>query len=655
MNNIRKACLCWAMSLMPALAADWPPVLPEVWAMKEDPAKGIKDAVILENRTLLKNTSLERIIRLRILSEAGRKAVELDAFSDACYDFDGRTVCPDGKVLKFDKRQDFSKETVKVGSLSEKRTIAIPPGVNANCVVELRWSESLGQSYVGRHPLPERMGYATQFMFGASYLTLLETVEISIPFPWNLVAQSGQTQKLEEVKRSGFRVYSAQNLPAVEHPPFSLDVLQDRPVVSIFMQPKLLSSRIKASPQDYWNGVGRVLWKDGFESADLRKGRHYEALRAKLVAGIPTKEPLALASALVSALEKEIVNLSHLTFEEMANRPEDQKQLEITDLGELCRGKAASGWGMTLLFYHMLKDSGLQPKLALLADREVQLFQAQVYNPWQATHVAVVVEEPGKGAQLYDLSQRFGAPGLIHPSFQGVQGMLVDPKNDWSGHPFAVPIQPANFNQKRYEYSLDLGEEERFKVNAQFSGFPELEERRRFDKDEPKERDRNLKEGFEHRLKGTTILRSEVQNPNDPAVNVAWFVEGQREAEESRVRHIDPFPGLTYPVSIPDAMPTERGLPIVMPYLQVQLAPSTFKIPKGYRAQLGQPSHQKNSFGSVAWVAELKKQGQDDQVTVVMKVTVDTMFAPPTAYEELKTYLNWIQEAFKRTVVLEKA
>jgi hypothetical protein len=424
--------------------------------------------------------------------------------------------------------------------------------------------------------------------------------------------------------------------------------------MSVFYQPEVTARRVRDGQKAYWDAAGRLLWKEDFESG-IRKGRHYEALRARVSQGISTREPQLRASRLLSALEKEIVNVAHLTQGERSRWPKDQKTPSSKDLGEICEVKAASGWGMVVLFYNLLKDEGLQPKIAFLADREVRLFRPGMFNPWQAMHAVVAVEEPGKGMLYLDPSQRFAAPGLVHPDFQGVQGLLLDPKTDWSAQPFTVPIQPAAFNKRHFDYLLEIGEEEdRFKVNARFSGFPELAERRRYDEDEQLERNRKLKERFEKDIKGATIQKVEVRNAENPAENVSWVVEGQMERESGRLRHVIPFPGLTYPMYIPDAMPKERSLAIVMPYLQTQSATSTFRIPKGYRVNSGSPTLQRNTFGSVNWNAEVKQQGEDSVAVVTLKVTVDTMFAGPEAYEELKMYLGWISETFRRTLILEK-
>lgn len=126
------------------------------------------------------------------------------------------------------------------------------------------------------------------------------------------------------------------------------------------------------------------------------------------------------------------------------------------------------------------------------------------------------------------------------------------------------------------------------------------------------------------------------------------------ETEGGRQRQVFPFPGLQYPVNIPGSFPKERILPIVMPYLQIQTARCSFKIPKGYKVNPGNPFKESNTFGTVLWSTQIENQGDDQVAVITLKVSVDTMFAAPAAYDELKTFLGWVSEAFKRTLILEK-
>jgi len=645
-------CLLLAVSLVSVARGEkWAPIPPEVWALKEDPSKGIKDAIVLENRTRFTFYDMERTLRVRVLSEAGRKALELPEFSEDCHDFSGRTVYPDEKILAFDKSQDFHRETYEVGDYSIKTTMVIPPGVTRDCVVELRWQEST--AFKAGSPLPARMGYQTVLPFGSAYQTLLQTVELCPKYEWAYSMIPGKTIKMEVAEKSGFKIMSVRNIPPIATPPYSLSVSMDRPVFMTYFQfgDPLLTA---GSGGAYWTAVAKGILISQIELG-IRKKRNYQQLKEKLFQQIEVKTPHLVAIRLATLLEKEILNISRMTHEEYARFPKDLKSAEVTDLESACEKKIASEEGLLVLYYHLLADAGYKPKIALLVDRERGLFRPDIRNPWQARDEMIAVEEPEKGLALVDPSLRFAQPGMILPNYQGLQGLLVDPKAEWATQVFQVPVQSPQFNQKRYEYALTVGEEgDRFLVKAQFCGYPEYSERRSYMMDEPAEQNRKLKERFEKQIKGGVITQAEVLDATDPTKNITWTAEGILERESSRQRKVEPFPGLPSPLDIPDSFPKERTLPIVMPYLQVQSFQSTFRIPKGYRLNECPPFDQKNTFGHVIWGVSTKAEGADTIATVSLKISVEGMFAAPSAYEDLKTYLGWVSETSRRIVVLEK-
>ncbi len=81
-----------------ARGESWPALPPEVWTLKEDPAKGIKGALILEERIHFERFGVTYSYRILVLNEAGRSAAEFTAFPSSMRDFKGRTVFPDGRV-----------------------------------------------------------------------------------------------------------------------------------------------------------------------------------------------------------------------------------------------------------------------------------------------------------------------------------------------------------------------------------------------------------------------------------------------------------------------------------------------------------------------------------------------------------------------------
>lgn len=111
---MKRRNLIHLLALAVPLCADstWAKIPPEVWAMKEDPAKGINGAVVLEDHIILRNTLTEYVYRVRILSEKGRRAAHLPAFSKYAYNIEGHTIYPDGHEVSFNKDKDFAPSEI---------------------------------------------------------------------------------------------------------------------------------------------------------------------------------------------------------------------------------------------------------------------------------------------------------------------------------------------------------------------------------------------------------------------------------------------------------------------------------------------------------------------------------------------------------------
>jgi hypothetical protein len=112
--------------------------------MKEDPAHGIKGAVVLENRWVFTGIGIRRVLRIRILSGHGMEAAELDPFLPEAKGIEGRTVQPDGNATLFSSREEFISKTRTWGHPGRTRPILVPPGLTGDCLVELTWSGRRG-------------------------------------------------------------------------------------------------------------------------------------------------------------------------------------------------------------------------------------------------------------------------------------------------------------------------------------------------------------------------------------------------------------------------------------------------------------------------------------------------------------------------------
>lgn len=636
--------VCVGMALS---AAEWAPIPQAVWDMKEDPARGVKGAVVLESRMIFTGRGIDHVERIRILSEAGRDAAEFDDFLPEARDFGGRTSYRDGRSVAFDGRKDFSVKTLKG---DEERKILIPPGVTADCVVEVRWSDYASE---GEGQLPPSLGRSGEWSIGGRYPIQEVTLEFWPAFHWNvsLLAGKGITP---EVSRNG-RKYVLRNLPGREVPPYSLRAMAGLPTLLAWEQPSVLEFAERDATR-YWPGAASFFWKPFFKG-DVVTGGAFKALHAELAQGLPP-DPAQAAGMLLRRLERRVKNVSHPTLAEisaidikavLADRYGDSR-----DLDRIARRGAASSEEMTLLFLALLDRSGIRTRLGLLKDRRSGILRFDVADAHQAKGALVGVVLPDGGTRWFDPDLRFAAPGLVAPSNQGVPAVIID-TSSWQATRGTIPFQPETFNTSKYDFTHAFGNGTRsFTMKAAFSGWPEYRQRIRYMPLSPQEQVRRLKESLEAAIPDAAIASPRVTGADDPDRDVALSAEGTLETAADDAIVFAPFPGVPSPLPMPASWPAARTEHIILDHLGIHVATCEFQVPAGYVFKAGPPFSRENSFGKVFLGMESREAGGTARGKAVLRVDVRRPLAPPEAYGEFRTFMGWVDEAFRSQLVLEK-
>lgn len=642
---VKRLALCGTLALA-ARAGDpaWPPIGPEIWNLTEARTQGT-GAVIVERSIKLDDLYWQFTYRIRILSEAGKAITSVMAFPENVKALRGRTVLPGGKVLALDPEKDMvEKLTYARGRARWKAVVAIPPGVTADCVVDVSWREPKA--------VENRWYFGTQVIPLALPWPILKEV-ITIPEPFNYAwSLAGGTVLPDESGKSP-HVFTYRNLPAAGDVPFSLEPLRKIPRLRLYRFPGVLSRFVDKEESVFWSQTGELYYKRFF--GKMTYGRAYRTWREAMLKDLPP-EPQQAAKELAMRLDSRIRNLSHPTFQEMA---EVKKAglgdwIHSADLDESVEKGRTDVWGMLGLYLQLLTDAQIPHRLLFTADRDDLAFDPRLKDVTQLTEILVAIPQADRPYLWVDPGSRFNAPGLIPLHCQGGQGILFDPAT-WKGAWITLPVQGAAYNARRYLCSLDVDESEvRFKLDAAFNGLPEFRERRQYMALEPSAQEKLLRETLEQRDKQVKVARAEVLHATDPRENVTWHAEGSRELEGGRRLAIPPFPCVPMPLAVPTAWPEQRTDPIHLPGLGVTGYASTFRIPAGYRLLPSAPIERKNLFGSVVW-RQVQRTGKDgEEVGVALKVTVDLLEAPPEKYQDLKDLLSWVQEAMTQAVVLEK-
>jgi hypothetical protein len=625
-----------------------------VWELKEDPAKGIQDAVVLEKRVRLLNYRTEFLYRVRVLNEAGRASCQLTLPSYA-YEVEGRTVYRDGRTVAFNGTKDFTVvKTRATSGFEDKVTQVIPPGVTADCVVELRYAWE-GDTPEG--PLPRRLAMAAP-AFDAPYHTLLSALELPSNYVWSCQLFPAPDRTPVTTKKGIWTYYTFTDLAAREDAPYSLETVENHPEFVVFSQPERLRPLV-SRPDDYWAATVDLVYRETY-GRQVRLGSSFRALTAALLQAVPAGTgPREAAGLLLQGLQQRVRNTQAPTWEEVANRPRNlaKKDFKATDLEAMADNLETNPEGMCIAFFHVLKAAGLKPHLGLVPDRGRRVFNYQYSNLYQLVRETelIGVEVPGVGVHWFDPTLRHAQPGQVHPAKQGMPGLDVDPVK-WTVAQMRVPMQRAAANRRAFEYWIGLGEEEdAFRMTATFEGYPEYLERHQFMAFEGKEQARLLKEQLEDHLKGATLTRTEVLDAQNPLKGVRWEVQGSLESRGGRRRQVRPFPAMPDALWIPEHFRPTRTSRIILPYARTQTAVSHITVPKGFQAGPWPPVRRSTSFGQVSLTTTAQPRGEDTEITVSLTVEVTRVFANAASYAEFKAFLAMVQEVSQTVLHLEKA
>lgn len=622
------------------------PIPSSVWAIKE----GGKGAVILEDHIRFNHHTNYHVYRVRIFSEAGRKAAEIEDLPSTAGGIKGRTVYPDGRQVDFSSRKDFAVRSLETGNGETRKTHLVAPGVTTDCVVEIMWSEPANGLFGG---LPRRYasGLYASWALSNAFPTELVSIEVARPFPLAWFLESGRGGAPEATDTWTSKRLTLRNLIALESPPYSLRSTLHLPTLVMFWQPEDVRGFVSEGPDKYWSEAIKSHFKGDFEDS-IDKGGAFKTLAQELTANLP-KSPTKAAVELLERLDSRIANLSHATFTETAALPKDfWEGFEVKNLAKAAKTGKTTGKGMRLLFYHLLKAAGLSPLIAKVPDRENLMFDWNRMNLWQFDADLIGIEEPGSGVLWFDPSLRFATPGVVPPDYTAVPALIIDSAT-WTGRKGPVGSSGANANVRKYTYRLELDEDsDRFELNSEFAGYPECIERYRYMALEPMEQSKLLKEKFEKAMKNLVVGSSEVKNTSNAKASVSWSLKGTLEREVSRKRLVDPFPGMPWPLWVPAKLEESRSVPIVLPYLSTQVAVATFKVPKGYIMGTHQDIRQQNGFGRVFWIPSFDAASGEGKV--ILRVEVVSVSAPAAQWNDFRTFLGWIEDACRRQITLTR-
>jgi hypothetical protein len=643
---MRQATILMCLLACGGLAADWPAIPPEVWAMKDNAARTGPGAVILEKAIHLGVVDVTFDYRIRIFSERGKSAGQFPVFPVGTVGLAGRTVLPDGRCIPFTSAKDFQTKTaVARGDWELERKRVMVPGLTDDCIVDLHWRQPLTELFSSWDSMREYFELAEPFPI--KVMTTFVLSPRRRPYAYRLTPDH---QTHVDFKEAGMEdTLTMRDLRAMDDLPYALRPTRDFPSLVVHGIDQETNISANRGTDEFWAVIARRMKNVHLEY--LRKGGAYRALSETLRKDLP-EGARARALELYRRLRGRILDLDALTEEEQAARPAKSKsdRVEARDLDAAARLQEAPSWGFYFLAYQLFKDAGLDPVLARVANRQNHFFNMKELNQFQFDDLCIVIEEQGKPALWLSPRLRLADGGYVHPDYQGTPALGIGGL-DWKVRPLTVPVSQPGDNASRFTYALELTEDrDRVTCTAEYLGHPAYAKRNLYHAKGVAEQSRTLKENLERADRNFIVTRATLDHLRDPARPLAIHLEGEAERTAARRRTVTPFPFLEAPLWIPEELASPRTERIVLPFLRSQKAVCRFKLPEGQTLAPAAALDQRNAFGSVSW----KAVRTGAEVEVSLDVEVETLVAPGSELDAFKAFLAWVQDATRRTLTLEK-
>jgi hypothetical protein len=404
-------------------AADWQPIAPEDLALKDNPKEPGADAMILyreldddASKAATSGDTLEEYVRMKIFTQEGTKYghVEIDfekSFQDVVY-ITGRTIKPDGTVIKFDGQ---ALETTIEKSNGRKRlakTFTLPD-VQPGCIIEYKYQLQGKAEWVHDHEwIVSQPIYTREAIF--SYRPDTGSDSDLRPMDRIYLLPAGT---LPKEQANGTYLLTVHDVPAVVEEPL---MPPERPIESRVEFYYQGDGPAATDPSDkYWNHYAKK-W-DGTLERFIDKKSVLSAEVAKIVS--PGDSP-EIKLRKIYARSQQIRNLNEEDLKtQKENKSENLKpNANVEDV--LSRGYAYST-EIDFLFVGLARAAGFDATEVYIAPRNLELFLPTQNDAAQISDEIVWVHA---GSQDYylDPGARYFPFGLLPWYETETGGIKVD-------------------------------------------------------------------------------------------------------------------------------------------------------------------------------------------------------------------------------------
>ncbi|MDT7541669.1 MAG: hypothetical protein QOE33_1573 [Acidobacteriota bacterium] len=493
---------------------DWKPVDPAQLAMKTPLVEKDADAeaIFWEVRVADEadggdpRTVLTHYVRIKIFTERGRESqskIEIPfgkvfGHEIKINEIAARTIKPDGTIVELKKEDVFERTAEKSNGLKVKVKSFAMPGVEPGAIIEYRWREVRGDS----------LSYYDRFQFARDIpveLVKYYIKPLSLPnFPYGMRAQFFHGQNTPFVKeKDGYYSTSMQNVPAFREEPRMPPEYQVRPWLLIYY-----SEDTKLEPEKFWKDYGKTVYE---KSRSLMKVSDEVKKAAASAVGDAT-DPEEKLHRLFDYCRAHVKNIYDATSGMTAD--ERNKWKESKSPAETLKRGAGTSFEIDLLFAALANASGLDARLARLADRSDVFFDPSFPDTYFINTYDIAVKV-GDQWRFYDPSSTFVPFGMLLWKEEGTDALVSDPKE---GFFVKTPLSPPAKSVEKRTAHLKLSDDGTLEgeVHVEYTGHLANEYKQINDDDSPQQREENLRNAIKSRMSTAEISDIRVENVTDP-------------------------------------------------------------------------------------------------------------------------------------------
>ena len=632
-------------------ATDWQPISPEDLALKDNPKQPGADAMILYRQVTMdaskassNGDTVEEYIRIKVFTKEGTKEghvdIEFVKEREAVSYITGRTIHPDGSIVKFDG-QVLETTLEKFGGIKVLAKSFTLPDVQPGCIIEYIYQRQGKPGWVTdrewkvSQPMYTREANFTYIPFPAYGTELIPMYSGNLLPPG--AAPTMQTN-------GSFRM-TVHDIPAVVEEPLMPPERAIEARVTFYYGDA--SAPAATDPSDrYWNYYAKKWggWLDHF--VDKKSALNAEI--SKIVS--PGDSPEAKLRKIYARV-LQIRNLN-MEDEKTAKEHKDENLKLNSNVEDVLKHDYANEYEINDLFIGLARAAGFEATEVHLAPRNAELFLPK-RNDVNELRAQVVWVRAGSQEYYLNPAARYYPFGILPWSESGTGGIRVD------GHMATVvytPDSPSSDATMVRSADLDVKDDGsisgvlRVDYTGQRAGLLREEKRKEDETGRTKDLEDSIKADLPAGSEFTVTKITDWDNFERP-IHVEGNLKIPSFANSAAQRLLMPLE--VFQMSqMKDFASGKRTNAIYFQYRYEELDDIRLRLPSGYRVE-SMPKPQKVDLGAVSY--EISATAQGDTVEMKRHLAEKGLAYSLENYSVLRSFFSIVRTNDNAQMVLQNA